>query len=59
MELRDTGDHGFVLPPEQIMESGEETILALVDMCHSIAIERGLMTPEQLNQIKAKAAALV
>ena len=43
MELRDTGDHGFVLPPEQIVESGEETILALIDMCHAIAVERGLM----------------
>lgn len=43
MELRDTGEHGFVLPPEQIMESGEETILALVDLSHAIAVERGLM----------------
>lgn len=45
MELRDTGDKGFVLPPDQIIESGEETWLALVDMCHAIAVERGLMEP--------------
>eukprot|EP00116_Pleurobrachia_bachei_P006198 sb/3466460/ len=33
-ELRDTGKHGFVLPPEQIVESGGENVdglLALID----------------------------
>ena len=24
MELRDTGDHGFLLPPDQIVGTGEE-----------------------------------
>lgn len=24
-ELRDTGRHGFILPPEQILPTGEET----------------------------------
>lgn len=25
-ELRDTGEHGFLLPPEQIIPSGEEVM---------------------------------
>ncbi|RKP09872.1 hypothetical protein THASP1DRAFT_9178, partial [Thamnocephalis sphaerospora] len=29
IELRDTGAHGFLLPPEQIIPSGEETFAAL------------------------------
>lgn len=28
-ELRDTGTHGFVLPPEQIQPTCEETMLAV------------------------------
>lgn len=46
MELRDTGDNGFVLPPDQIVPSGEETILAIIDMCNSIALERGLKSKQ-------------
>ncbi|KAG5334766.1 CBPA1 carboxypeptidase, partial [Acromyrmex charruanus] len=31
-ELRDTGHHGFLLPPEQIIPTGEETMDSLVAM---------------------------
>ena len=30
VELRDTGKHGFLLPPDQIIPSGEETLQALI-----------------------------
>ena len=29
VELRDKGQYGFLLPPEQIIPSGEETLQAL------------------------------
>lgn len=35
-ELRDTGDHGFVLPEEYIKPTGEETFLAFKTMCDEI-----------------------
>jgi len=41
VELRDTGNHGFVLPKEQIIPTGEETLLLLIDMAHSFALEKG------------------
>lgn len=31
-ELRDRGSHGFLLPPNQIIPSGEETMDSLVAM---------------------------
>lgn len=31
-ELRDTGRHGFLLPPNQIIPTGEETLDSLVAM---------------------------
>lgn len=33
-ELRDTGRYGFLLPPEQIIPTGEETLDSLVRMIH-------------------------
>jgi len=47
VELRDTGDHGFVLPKEQIIPSGEETMLLLIDMAQSFALERGLIAEKK------------
>jgi hypothetical protein len=29
VELRDRGQHGFLLPPDQILPSGKETLAAL------------------------------
>lgn len=34
-ELRDQGRHGFLLPPEQIIPTGEETLDSLVAMFKS------------------------
>lgn len=31
-ELRDEGQHGFLLPPDQIIPTGEETLDSLVRM---------------------------
>lgn len=31
-ELRDTGRHGFILPPEQIIPTAEETLDSFVTM---------------------------
>ena len=50
IELRDTGDHGFVLPKEQIIPTGEETMLALVDLCHTVAQERNLYSGPVTSQ---------
>jgi murein tripeptide amidase MpaA len=36
-ELRDTGENGFVLPPEQIIPTGQETILAVRALTEYIA----------------------
>ena len=30
VELRDTGRHGFILPPDQIVPSGEEAVAAVL-----------------------------
>ena len=49
IELRDTGDHGFVLPKEQIIESGDETFAAIMDMAHNFGIEKRLY-PEKENK---------
>lgn len=35
-ELRDTGRHGFILPPEQIIPSGEETLDAVVRILNEV-----------------------
>ncbi|KAF2892788.1 hypothetical protein ILUMI_13386 [Ignelater luminosus] len=35
-ELRDTGRYGFILPPEQIIPSGEETLDSLVRLIHEV-----------------------
>ncbi|KAJ3041659.1 carbamoyl-phosphate synthase (glutamine-hydrolyzing) cpa2 [Rhizophlyctis rosea] len=37
VELRDTGRHGFLLPPEQIIPSGEETLAGLIALAQYIA----------------------
>jgi carboxypeptidase A1 len=37
VELRDKGNHGFLLPPEEIIPSGEETFHGLLAMIKSIA----------------------
>lgn len=47
IELRDTGENGFVLPKEQIIESGDETFAALLDMAHNFGIERGLYDSDE------------
>ena len=39
MELRDTGKHGFVLPPEQIIPVGEETMAFHVSIAQQIIEE--------------------
>ncbi|KAK3085587.1 hypothetical protein FSP39_005738 [Pinctada imbricata] len=36
VELRDTGKHGFILPPEQIIPSGEETLAALIALANYV-----------------------
>lgn len=35
-ELRDTGRHGFLLPPEQIIPTGEETFDSVCDIIKSV-----------------------
>jgi len=35
-ELRDTGKHGFVLPADQIVPSGEETFAAVQSMAEDV-----------------------
>lgn len=35
-ELRDTGDHGFVLPDDLITPTAEETFVAFKTMCDEI-----------------------
>lgn len=42
LELRDTGNNGFILPPEQIKPSGAETLAALLKMTELIAEEIGV-----------------
>jgi murein tripeptide amidase MpaA len=37
VELRDTGQHGFLLPENQIIPTGEETLAAVKVMAHAIA----------------------
>jgi len=36
MELRDTGKHGFILPPNQIVPSGVETFAAVKSMAEDM-----------------------
>ena len=37
VELRDTGKYGFILPPDQIIPSGQETLLALNALADYVA----------------------
>lgn len=39
VELRDTGDKGFILPKEQIIPTGEETFELFKDIAKAIAEE--------------------
>ena len=39
-ELRDTGEHGFILPPDQIIPTGRELLMAM-DVLHTQVITRG------------------
>jgi murein tripeptide amidase MpaA len=41
MELRDTGVHGFILPPEQIIPNGEEVMAFHVSIAQQILEEFG------------------
>lgn len=41
IELRDTGRYGFILPPDQIIPSGEETLAAIVAYLREIIKEVG------------------
>ena len=41
MELRDTGEHGFILPPEQIIPNGEEVMAFHVSIAQQILEEFG------------------
>lgn len=36
MELRDTGDYGYLLPQKQIIPCGEETFAAVISMVEQI-----------------------
>lgn len=38
VELRDTGKHGFMLPKEQILPSGQEAFAAVLDLVHFIRV---------------------
>jgi len=37
VELRDTGDYGFLLPADQIIPSGEEALAAVLPIAKAIA----------------------
>jgi carboxypeptidase A1 len=37
LELRDTGRHGFLLPADQIIPTGEETVAGFMALCEHIA----------------------
>jgi len=37
-ELRDTGKHGFILPADQIIPTGEETFLAVKSMVEDVQL---------------------
>jgi len=41
MELRDTGTYGFLLPPEQIIPTGEETWAFHMTAAREVAKEFG------------------
>ena len=41
MELRDTGEHGFILPPEQIIPTGEEVMEFHVSIAQQMIKEFG------------------
>lgn len=36
VELRDTGKYGFLLPPDQIIPSGKETLEALIALANFV-----------------------
>lgn len=42
IELRDTGNRGFLLPPTQIIPTGEETFDAICNMTAEIGREHGV-----------------
>ena len=37
-ELRDTGEWGFLLPPDQIQPTGEETLAGILTMAREIRL---------------------
>ena len=39
VELRDTGRYGFLLPPDQIIPTGEETFEGLKALVHAMKID--------------------
>ena len=41
-ELRDTGEYGFQLPPDQIIPSGEEMWPAFTTMLDQVLVDNGL-----------------
>ena len=41
MELRDTGEHGFILPPDQIIPTGEEVMEFHVSIAQQMIKEFG------------------
>lgn len=42
LELRDNGDYGFLVPADQIEQSGEEVWAAMVAMARAIQHREGL-----------------
>ena len=42
MELRDTGRHGFILPPEEIIPTGEEVMQFHVSIAEQMIEEFGM-----------------
>lgn len=42
VELRDKGEYGFILPPEQIIPSGEEVFEAVLTLLEYIVKKEGL-----------------
>lgn len=38
IELRDTGNYGFIMPPQEIIPTGEEILEALTQLCEAITI---------------------